>query len=443
MRLVGKSGLSPAAESRGQGVLVARRAGLPAGRCRAGCRGQGVLVMRWAARLAVLPLAGVAIAAVAQAAPKMAYEEQVFKADGSSWRLSVPAGYRLELAAEMDGPRMLAPAGDGALLAGSVSKNIYRLEPPYTKPEVLAVPGGFPHGVAVHNGDLLVARTDGLYRAPYRPGARLAAKDFRKVAPLPSGGHASRTVAVGPDNRIYLSIGISGNCSDEYTGGDYDFDDYRGGVLVLAQDEGKARWRPFASGLRNPVGFDWHPETGALYASNHGPDHHGYDMPPEYFSRLDEGSFHGMPWFQFNGREVVRDDCIGRAPPRTDVTPPVATFPARNGPMGVAFVPRGAGDPAWAGAAVVALHGSWATRPRGGWIGPKASRRPPWLALVRFGGDGAASVEPLVEGFQNAAGERLARPVGVLFGADGALYFSSDGGAVEGLFRLSRSRSGH
>jgi len=104
---------------------------------------------------------------------------------------------------------------------------------------------------------------------------------------------------------------------------------------------------------------------------------------------------------------------------------------------------RALSSAAWAGAAVVALHGSWATRPRGGWIGPKASRRPPWLALVRFGKDGAASVEPLVEGFQNAAGERLARPVGVLFGADGALYFSSDGGAVEGLFRLSRSRSGH
>jgi len=400
--------------------------------------------MRRAARLAALLLAGVVIfAAAAQAAPKITYEEQVFKADGSSWRLSVPSGYRLELAAEMDGPRMLALAGDGALLAGSVSKNIYRLEPPYTRPEVLAVLDGFPHGVAVHDGDLLVAATNGLYRAAYRPGARLAAKDFRKIAPLPSGGHASRSVAVGPDNRIYLGIGISGNCSDEYTGGDYDFSDYRGGVLVLAQDGGKARWRPFASGLRNPVGFDWHPDTGVLYASNHGPDHHGYDLPPEYFSRLDEGSFHGMPWFQFNGREVVRDDCIGRAPPRTDVTPPVATFPARNGPMGVAFVPRGAGDPAWAGAAVVALHGSWATRPRGGWIGPRASRRPPWLALVRFGEDGAAYVEPLIEGFQNAAGERLARPVGVLFGADGALYFSSDGGAVEGLFRLSRSRSGH
>lgn len=401
--------------------------------------------MMWpAARLAVSLLVGVAAAAAAQAAPGSAhdgaYDEQVFKADGSSWRLSVPAGYRLELAAEMDGPRMLTLAGDGALLAGSVSRNIYRLEPPYTRPEVLAVLSGFPHGVAVHKSDLLVARTNGLYRAPYRPGgARLTGKDFRRITPLPTGGHASRTVAVGPDDRIYLSIGISGNCSDEYTGADYDFDDYRGGVLVLVEGEGEARWRPFASGLRNPVGFDWHPDTGALYASNHGPDHHGYDLPPEYFSRLDEGSFHGMPWFQFNGREVIRDDCIGRAPPRTDAAPPVATFPARNGPMGVVFAPRGAGDPAWAGAAVVALHGSWATKPRGGWVGPKASRRPPWLALVRLGKDGAARVEPLIEGFQNAAGERLARPVGVAFGADGALYFSSDGGAIEGLFRLARN----
>ena len=375
------------------------------------------------------------------AAPKIAHHSQVFEADGSSWRLSLPAGYRLELAAEMDGPRMLVLAGDGALLAGSVSKNIYRLEPPYARPEVLAVLKGFPHGVALHDGDLLVARTNGLYRAPYRPerSARLTEKDFRRITPLPTGGHPSRTVAVGPDDRIYLSLGISGNCSDEYTGKDYAFDDYRGGVLVLVEGEGAVRWQPYASGLRNPVGFDWHPDTGVLYASNHGPDHHGYDLPPEYFSRLDAGSFHGMPWFQFDGRDVIRDRCIGRAPPRTDVTRPVATFPARNGPMGVAFVPRGAGDPAWADGAIVALHGSWATKPSGGWIGSRASRRPPWVALVRFDKGGAAQVEPLIEGFQNASGERLARPIGVAFGADGALYFSSDSGAIEGLFRLVRN----
>ena len=381
---------------------------------------------------------------LARAQANVVHEEQTFSADGSSWALSVPAGYRLELVAEMERPRMLTRAADGVLLAGSASQYVYRLEPPYDEARVLAEVSGFAHGVALRGDDLWVAASNGLYRAPYNPGARpgrLSRGDFRKVMPLPTGGHPSRTIAVGPDARLYLSLGISGNCSDEYLGPGYDFDDYRGGVLVLVEDAGATRWQVYASGLRNPVGFDWHPDTGALYASNHGPDHHGYDLPPEYFSRLDAGSFHGMPWFQFDGRAMAPDDCIAGKPPRTDAVPPVATFPARNGPMGVAFVPRTDGaaiEAAWAGDAVVALHGSWATRPHGGWVGSRASRRPPWLALVRFEDGEAVRVEALIEGFQNASGERLARPVGIAFGTDGALYFSSDGGAIEGLFRLTR-----
>ena len=392
-----------------------------------------------AAMLAVLVCAN-----LAQAQAKVVHEEQTFTADDSSWVLSVPLGYRLEWVAEMERPRMLTRAVDGALLAGSASEYVYRLEPPYAEAQVLAEVGGFAHGVALHGDDLWVAASNGLYRAPYNPGARpgkLSKEDFQKVMPLPTGGHPSRTIAVGPDARLYLSLGISGNCSDEYLGPGYDFDDYRGGVLVLREDAGAVRWQVHASGLRNPVGFDWHPDTGVLYASNHGPDHHGYDLPPEYFSRLDAGSFHGMPWFQFDGRAIEADDCIDGKPPRTDAVAPVATFPARNGPMGVAFVPRtesDAIDAAWAGDAVVALHGSWATRPHGGWIGSRASRRPPWLALVRFQDGEAVRVEPLIEGFQNASGERLARPVGIAFGTDGALYFSSDAGAIEGLFRLAK-----
>ncbi|MHB8763853.1 MAG: PQQ-dependent sugar dehydrogenase, partial [Deferrisomatales bacterium] len=92
------------------------------------------------------------------------------------------------------------------------------------------------------------------------------------------GGHSSRTVGVGPDGRIYLGLGISGNCSDQFLGDEYPFGDRRGGVLVLeeAREAGAApRWQPFASGLRNPVGFDWQPGTGVLHATNNGPDHWG------------------------------------------------------------------------------------------------------------------------------------------------------------------------
>ena len=263
---------------------------------------------------------------------------------------------------------------------------------------------------------------------------------FTLLAPLPTGGHRSRTVAIGPDGRIYLALGISGNCADEYLDAGYPFDKRRGGVLVLDETPHIPVWRPYASGLRNPVGFDWHPGTGVAYASNNGPDHWGYDLPPEYFARLDPGSFHGMPWFQFDGREVRRDDCMTSAPPRPigQVSIPAASFPARNAPMGVAFVPRGALDPTLEGDAVVALHGSWGTRPDGGAGGDPASRRQPKLVLVRFEDGTARRVDDLITGFQATDGSRWARPVGVAIGPDGALYFSSDA-AAQALFRLRRT----
>jgi glucose/arabinose dehydrogenase len=148
------------------------------------------------------------------------------------------------------------------------------------------------------------------------------------------------------------------------------------------EDGSKPVWRPFASGLRNPIGFDWHLDTGVLYASNNGPDHWGFELPPEYFSSLVPGSFHGMPWFQFGGENLRRDNCIRAQPPRPadGVERPVATFPARSAPMAVAFVPRGAMSPDLEGDAIVALRGCWATRPQGRASGNPATRREPRIS---------------------------------------------------------------
>lgn len=397
----------------------------------------------WRRLFAGLLLTAAGVAAQAGTAP-LDYTEQRFDAAGTEVSLRLPRGYRLELLSDrLDRPRLLRFAANGDLFVGSQSGKVYRVAPPYTAPQVLVELDGYPHSVAPRPGELLIAQTDGLYRAPYRPGQdRIDPHTLSRLAPLPGGGgHSSRSVALGPDGRVYLSLGISGNCSDEYLGADYPFEARRGGVLVLDESVSPPRWQTFASGLRNPVGFDWHPQSGDLYASNNGPDHHGYERPPEYFSRLTDGSFHGMPWFQFDGQRLRRDDCIARQPPRplAEVVLPVALFPARNAPMGVAFVPAAAADPQLRHDAVVALRGSWGTRPRGSALGDPASRRPPKLVLVRFADGTAQRVDDLLTGFQDADGNRWARPVGVAFGPDGALYFTSDSG-LNGLFRLRRVR---
>lgn len=397
-------------------------------------------------RLSIFALALYALfpAGASASLQPLIYTTQFITIAKHRYQVSLPDGYHLELLNDrLESPRMLTFNDSGELFVGSRSGHVYRLRPPYTRVETMIDVHDYPHSVAFRPGEILIAMTRGLYRAPYTAGQKRITEDsLSLLAPLPGGGgHNSRTVAVGPDGRIYVALGISGNCSDQYLGAGYDFANRRGGVMVLRQDNGDNTWQAYASGLRNPVGIAWQPMTKTLYASNNGPDHWGFDLPPEYFSRLTPGSFHGMPWFQFDGQQIRRDDCIKSTPPRplNDVSRPVVTFPSRNAPLGVTFVPPGAMDSRLVGDAVVALHGSWAKRPSGSFIGDRASRRPPKLVVVRFADGRASRVDDLVTGFQLENGDRWARPAGVATGPDGALYFSSDSD-TEGLFRLTRDR---
>ena len=177
----------------------------------------------------------------------------------------VAAGYRLEMLAKgLDGPRLMRFAPDGALVIGSRGGTVWRLEPPYEHAYPLLHLSDYPHSVAFRNGNILIAQNDGIYRAPYAPDQ--APLHATKWVSLPSGGgHTSRTVGVGPDGRVYASLGLSGNCSDQYIGAPYDFRNWRGGIMVLDESGAEPQWKPFATGLRNPVGFDWQPQTGQLY----------------------------------------------------------------------------------------------------------------------------------------------------------------------------------
>ncbi len=395
-------------------------------------------------RLVIILLACISLSA--QANQALQYTQRRISIDGDSYTVTLPKGYQLELlTAQLKKPRLLTFGKNGDLFIGSKSGRIYRLTPPYTKPTMLAKLSDYPHSVALRGDEIFVATTSGLFRAPYKQGQASIDDDFSLLAKIPGGGgHNSRSVAIGPDGRIYLSLGITSNCSDEYLHESYDFNKRRGGVMVLDESAAPPTWRTFGAGLRNPVGFAWHPQTKEMYASNNGPDHLGFEVPPEYFAHITDGSFHGMPWYQFDGNKVIRDNCIKSAPPRpiNEVSAPVATFPARNAPMGVTFVPEGAMDARLQNSAVVALRGSWGTKPSGGFMGHPATRREPRLVMVQFDkGEPTGVVEDLLSGFQLADGDRWARPVGVAVGPDGTLYFTSDSG-VNGLFRL-RYSGGH
>lgn len=391
-------------------------------------------LMPWLLCILLLTLAGFSHAGQ-DAIP---FDLHVAEVGDEVFTLQVPRGYQLELlTTDMQRPRLFIFDDAGNMLVGSRSGHVYRLAPPYNEPEPLLILPDYPHSLAIRNGYLYIAQTSSLSRVPYHPADEITDEaDLEHIIPIPGGsGHNSRTLKIGPDKRLYLSLGITGNCSDEYLDDSYVWQDRRGGVMVLDETTSPPVWKPWASGLRNPIGFDWHPDTGVMYASNNGPDHLGYEQPPESFAKLEQGSFHGMPWYQYDGDRIHRDSCIRGKPPRTDVVTPVITFPARNAPMGVHFIARGDFAGKYRGDALVALHGSWGTQPHGWGLGDPATRRPPKLVLVRFENGKAVRVDDFITGFQNVGGARLARPMGLGTAPDGVLYFTSDGG-INGLYRL-------
>ena len=370
------------------------------------------------------------------------HSQQEAEIAGNRFTVSHPSGYVLEAVnLKLNAPRMLYFHGD-EILVGSRDDRIYRLFPPYDQVQTLAHLPLYPHSMLIRDGEIIIARTHGVYRARYSsdPNWRLLERDLELLVPLePSRSHNSRTIGLGPDNRLYVSIGMPGNCGNYYLDESYPETLRRGGLFVIDENARPARLVPYVSGLRNPVGFDWQPDSRILYITNNGPDHLGYEQPPEYFARGIERSFHGMPWYQFDGKKLFEDPCASEFEqplPMESVSIPAATFDARSAPLGMTFVTHQANASEFYGDAIVAIHGSWATS-TGSFYGDATTRREPKLLRVDFDGEEIVGIIDLLTGFQLADGRRWARPAGVAIGNDGDIYFTSDDG-YEGLYRLRK-----
>ena len=331
-------------------------------------------------------------------------------------RLTLPPGFRIEaFASGFGSTRFMTIDPAGTLLVASPNRGRVVALPDRDRDgradAVVTVADGLdlPHGLAFKDGQLYVAETGRVQRFRYDPATLKASAPAVVVPNLPrGGGHSTRTIAFGPDGRLYVSVGSSCNVCTER-------DPRRAAVTRYHADgSGEAR---FATGLRNAVGLAFHPQTGALWATVNERDWRGDDLPPDYITEVKDGAFYGWPdCFAAGGRAVADRGANGNAERCGQMTLPTIEIQGHSAPLGLAFYTGAEFPPGYRGSLFVAYHGSWNRSVPTGYK----------VVRVPFkDGRPSGPVEDFATGWL-LGGSVRGRPVGLQVGADGALYLSTD-----------------
>lgn len=273
-----------------------------------------------------------------------------------------------------------------------------------------------PFGMALVGNDLYVADTDALLRFPYHSGDTRITAPGIKVVDLPAGPinhHWTKNVIASADGqRLYVTVGSNSNVAENGIAAE------AGRAAIWEVDLRTGRHRIFASGLRNPVGLAWEPETGALWTAVNERDELGSDLVPDYMTSVRDGGFYGWPYSYFGQHmdprvQAQRPDLVAAA-----IAPDYA-LGAHTASLGLAFSRSGNLPQHFTNGAFVGQHGSWNRVPRSGYkvvFVPFAAGRP------------AGPPVDVLTGFLDGDGNALGRPVGVAMDRRGALLVADDVG---------------
>jgi glucose/arabinose dehydrogenase len=274
-----------------------------------------------------------------------------------------------------------------------------------------------PFGMALVGNDLYVANTDALVRFPYEEGQTRIEAPGETVAELPAGPinvHWTKNLIASPDgSRLYVAVGSNSNVAENGIAAE------QGRAAIWEVDPATGAHRIFASGLRNPVGLAWEPESGALWTAVNERDGLGSDLVPDYMTAVRDGGFYGWPYSYFGDHVDARVQ-----PPRPDLVAqaivPDYALGAHTASLGLAFADGAAAlPPELRAGAFVGQHGSWNRRPRAGYE----------VIFVPFeGGRPAGGPVAVLTGFVNDQGQAQGRPVGVAIDRAGALLVADDVG---------------
>jgi glucose/arabinose dehydrogenase len=327
-------------------------------------------------------------------------------------KLRTPPGYQVSyFATGIEGARMLRFTASGALIVSVPDKGrviLLSSKGQGAAPDSHVLLDGLnaPHGVDVHDGILYIAEEDGVGRIAFNDETGKVEGGYRRIIALPyGGGHSTRTVRVGPDDKLYVTVGSSCNVCMEA-------DPRR--AAMLRYDLDGSNGEIYAQGLRNSVGFDWRPADGALFATDNGRDSLGDDFPPCELNMIVQGGHYGWPFA--NGHNIADPDFGLGAQHKINISEsPVYEFRAHNAPLGITFIRNRAAPAELRGAALAALHGSWNRSAKDGYK----------VVSLHWRADGRIEARDYLWGFLEN-GEVFGRPVDVAEGPDGAIYVSDD-----------------
>lgn len=337
--------------------------------------------------------------------------------------LKVPAGFQVRRFAEKLGkPRMLALAPDGGLYVtrrdvGDVLLLRDQNDDGMAEPPLVVARRPQMHGIAVTDTHVFLATVKEVFTTTRQPDGRFG-ELTRIIDDLPDGGqHPNRTLAVGPDGMLYISVGSTCNACDE-TGPEH-------ATMLRTKPSGESR-TIFASGLRNTIGFGWHPTTGALWGMDHGIDWLGDDDQGEELNEIQEGQQYGWPYIYADNKVNPQDEPPGEIPSEQWARmsrPPVRLYTPHAAPMQMAFA-RGNLPAAYREGAFVAMHGSWNRQPPSGYE----------VVFIRFDQGRPVAIEPFLTGFLMKTGANgwtiTGRPVGLVVAPTGEVFVSDDQNGV-------------
>jgi glucose/arabinose dehydrogenase len=272
-----------------------------------------------------------------------------------------------------------------------------------------------PFGMALVGNDLYVANTDAIIRFNYTPGATQIDQPGVRLTDLPAGTinhHWTKNVIASRDgSKLYATVGSNSNA------GENGLDAEKDRAAILEVDRASGQWRVFASGIRNPNGMAWEPQTGALWTVANERDELGSDLVPDYLTSVKDGAFYGWP-YSYYGRHIDTRVPENREMVEKAIAPDYA-LGNHVAALGLAFYTADLLPQQFRGGAFIGEHGSWNRRPPSGYK----------VVFVPFR-DGQPTGQPIdiLTGFLSQDGAALGRPVGVAVDRTGALLVADDVG---------------